>query len=465
MRARESRRVVARCASMSSSPCAGSWWNSASRRAPGLAGDVHRVVDRAVAPVPLRLVLGRRVLRVVDQQVDAVAELEHLVRDVVVGVLGTAARAVVGEVRDRHAVPARPGSRASGRRGAPSASAPSRRPTGKSSSPVSWKRTSPVSWSGRIGKNGGRIISREHLAERALVLARPVHVERRALAVQRREERQALHVVPVQVREQRGAVEHARRTVARTGAARCRGRRGSAAASSVSSATHDEWPPKRAYSGPAHGVEPRTPLNTTRDPPGHGRGGYSRRRRDDSAPSATARRTESRRSPAVGPARWRSTHSPRTRTSDRRRRRHRHRRPDQGLRRPRRTGPGRREPRPGGAPGRDLRAARPERRGQDDHRRHADDPGDPDRRARRGRRHRRRRPPGGRQAGHRRRAADEHARPLARRRREPLLPRPLLRHERPGSARARPASCSSSSGSPTAPPPTSTSCRAAWRSG
>ena len=54
-------------------------------------------------------------------------------------------------------------------------------PIGKSSSPVSWKRTSPSSWSGMIGKNGGRISLREHLAQRAFVLARAVHVERRAL--------------------------------------------------------------------------------------------------------------------------------------------------------------------------------------------------------------------------------------------------------------------------------------------
>ena len=56
-------------------------------------------------------------------------------------------------------------------------------------------------------------------------------------------------------------------------------------------------------------------------------------------------------------------------------------RPDQGLRGPGRTGPGGREPRPRGPPRRDLRPARPERRRQDDDRRHAHDPGHPDRRA------------------------------------------------------------------------------------
>ena len=55
----------------------------------GFLRDVHRVVDRAVTPVALVLELGRRVLRVVDQQVDAVAEVEHVV--------GTKSSAVVGE--------------------------------------------------------------------------------------------------------------------------------------------------------------------------------------------------------------------------------------------------------------------------------------------------------------------------------------------------------------------------------
>ena len=72
----------------------------------GLVGDVHRVVDRAVTPVALVLELARRVLRVVDQQIDAVDELEHLVGDEVVAArLGPAAArlTVVGEVGDRDA--------------------------------------------------------------------------------------------------------------------------------------------------------------------------------------------------------------------------------------------------------------------------------------------------------------------------------------------------------------------------
>ena len=69
----------------------------------------------------------------------------------------------------------------------------------------------------------------------------------------------------------------------------------------------------------------------------------------------------------------------------------------------------------------------------------------------RGRRRRHHPPPGAGQAGHRRRAADEHARPGDDRRREPLLPRPLLRHERASRPRRPPTSCSSRCASPTGP--------------
>ena len=69
-----------------------------------LLGDVDRVLDGAVTPVPLDLVLVGGVLRVVDEEVDAVAQLEHVVGNVVVGVVGHGAGAVVGEVRDRHAL-------------------------------------------------------------------------------------------------------------------------------------------------------------------------------------------------------------------------------------------------------------------------------------------------------------------------------------------------------------------------
>ena len=69
-----------------------------------LLGDEDRVLDGAVTPGALDLVLVGGVLRVVDEQVDAVAQVEHVVGDVVVGVVGDGARSVVGEVRDRDAL-------------------------------------------------------------------------------------------------------------------------------------------------------------------------------------------------------------------------------------------------------------------------------------------------------------------------------------------------------------------------
>src|SRR3546814_3209064 len=50
---------------------------------PRLLGDGDRVLGRAVAPRRLRRELLGGVLRIVDQQVDAVAQREHLVADLV----------------------------------------------------------------------------------------------------------------------------------------------------------------------------------------------------------------------------------------------------------------------------------------------------------------------------------------------------------------------------------------------
>ena len=66
----------------------------------GLGGHVHGVLDRAVAPGGLRRELGLGVLRVVDQQVDVAAQLEHGRVDV--GRVGRLL--VVAHVGDRHAV-------------------------------------------------------------------------------------------------------------------------------------------------------------------------------------------------------------------------------------------------------------------------------------------------------------------------------------------------------------------------
>ena len=118
---------------------------------------------------------------------------------------------------------------------------------------------------------------------------------------------------------------------------------------------------------------------------------------------------------------------------------------------------GGRSPRPRGARGRDLRAARAERRRQDDDDRDADDDAScrPAGHAY-GRGRRRRAPTPSRPSGCiGRRLADEHARPQPHGVGEPLLPRPLLRRwARAPTPRAAPTSCSSCSGSPTARTPT-----------
>ena len=74
--------------------------------------------------------------------------------------------------------------------------------TAKSSRPTPWKETEPRSSSGRIGKYGGLHHVTEHDVERPRFLLRPVDVDGAAAGGHRREERQALDVVPVEVREQ-----------------------------------------------------------------------------------------------------------------------------------------------------------------------------------------------------------------------------------------------------------------------
>ena len=100
--------VRRRDASSASSPCDGIVVEQHELLRAGFTRDVHGVVDGRVAPVPLRLVLLRRVLRVVDQHVDAVAQLEDVVRHVVVGIVRTTAGSVVGNVRNRPPAPLDP---------------------------------------------------------------------------------------------------------------------------------------------------------------------------------------------------------------------------------------------------------------------------------------------------------------------------------------------------------------------
>ena len=74
-------------------------------------------------------------------------------------------------------------------------------------------------------------------------------------------------------------------------------------------------------------------------------------------------------------------------------------------------------------------------------------------------------PPGRGQAGDRRRPADQHPRSRARRRREPVLPRPLLRDERARSAHAHRRAARTVPARRPRASRTSPSSRAAWRSG
>ena len=99
----------------------------------------------------------------------------------------------------------------------------------KSSLATASNATSPRSSSGVIGKNGGLITWRNTVAERALLLVRTDHGDAAAAGGERREERQPLDVVPVEVGEQHGGAVAVgcglrRRGRRRSCAARCRGR-------------------------------------------------------------------------------------------------------------------------------------------------------------------------------------------------------------------------------------------------
>ena len=80
-------------------------------------------------------------------------------------------------------------------------------PTVSSSLRTSWKTMSPRRSEQVTGKVGRTHEVVEHFRQRALLLLRAEHVEAGADPVGGREERQALHVVPVNVGEQGGASE------------------------------------------------------------------------------------------------------------------------------------------------------------------------------------------------------------------------------------------------------------------
>ena len=150
-------RASAASRSSSSSSRSGSWWNSARRRAPDLRRQPHGVLDGAVAPRALRGELRRRVLGVVDQQVDAAhssrtrsSTSQRVARLLVVADVGDAG-APVG-----HAVAVRLADVGHRPRLDVEAADVERAPARRGSSIWPGKSCSP------IGNSGGQIVSCEH---------------------------------------------------------------------------------------------------------------------------------------------------------------------------------------------------------------------------------------------------------------------------------------------------------------
>ena len=203
--------------------------------------DVHRVLDRAVSPVPLRPVLSCVCCASWISKSTPSHSSSISLRDVVVGIVGVAPGTVVGDVRDRHAVPV--DAVAEGR---PDVAHPARPHLGEADREIVVAGVVEPHVACELRRSDREVRRahdlREHVAQRALGLARPVDVERRTLAVERREERQALHVIPMKVRQQHrpvelvGAVQPVR---AQAGSEVEDDRRWP----SDSSATHDECPP------------------------------------------------------------------------------------------------------------------------------------------------------------------------------------------------------------------------------
>ena len=169
------------------------------RASPRLGRQPDGVVDHAMAPVALDLELGRRVLRVVDQDVDALAQLHRAGRD---GERTVARLLVIAEVADAVAVPRDPVPA-----GAPDVWDQPRHHVELADRELRvgdvvepdvarqlGQRDREQWWPDRVG---------HHVVHRATVgLRRRIHVELGTGPEQRTEERQALHVVPVQVAQQ-----------------------------------------------------------------------------------------------------------------------------------------------------------------------------------------------------------------------------------------------------------------------
>ncbi len=174
-----------------------------------LVRDVHRVLDRAVTPVALVRELGLGVLRVVDEEVGAVGELEHFVGHEVVALDRTTAAArlpVVGDVRDGDATDIDPVPE-----GGSDVTYPPRTHLGRPDREVVVAGVvEPHRALEAVGRD--REVRRTHharedLPERAFRLAGTVDVEHGGGAEERSEERESLDVVPVEVGQQHRRVE------------------------------------------------------------------------------------------------------------------------------------------------------------------------------------------------------------------------------------------------------------------
>ena len=177
---------------------------------PALGGQPHRVLDRAMPPRRLHPELLGRVLGVVDQQVDAFAQLARTVghlEHVDAGLL------VVAQVGDRRPVPRDPvAARGADVRDQARHDVDVADPEGLVADPAEVDAAGE-----RLERDRERRRAQagtEHVTERAPVgLRRGVDVEVRPVAQEGREEREALDVVPVQMGQQARAAERLARPV------------------------------------------------------------------------------------------------------------------------------------------------------------------------------------------------------------------------------------------------------------
>ncbi len=234
----------------------------------GFAGDVDGVLGRAVPPVPLRLrtprsCAGRRGSRCRRRRTAPAPGR------------GCSRRCASGCSPDRGRGGTRPRRPPMSTRN-PSVGPMWRTHRRRAPSPLRWRSRRRrcrgtarrrSSWLGHDREERRPHHLCEHLTEGSGLLAGSVDVERRPLAVQRGEERQPLHVIPVQVRQAAPIRGTPPCNAERRDAARCRDRAGSEARRRSRARRTTNGRRSARTSGPAHGVEPRTPLNTTRIPP------------------------------------------------------------------------------------------------------------------------------------------------------------------------------------------------------